>query len=220
MPREQKVSHLLVTCIKILVVNTTCVHIVALATSQSQFSTVYCNTDIFCFIVPAIRHKESNWAKFLMQDLKGAVCAPAHLFHRVGNSPPPPLPLILWHFHVRLQKSLLDCTLLVNFLSVIGLTHFDRIKKYFPMFLLGMQMELYLCHAQSANFNILKFQLCSTCKGRGVRTGLQIKSSRIYMFLALWLFPSRCIYGLLTKCEVDIGQVLSLYVYGMRRSGL
>ena len=40
------------------------------------------------------------------------------------------------------------------------------------------------------------------------------------MFLALWLFPSRCIYGLLTKCEVDIGQVLSLYVYGVRRSGL
>lgn len=30
----------------------------------------------------AIRHKESNWAKFLKQDLKGAVCAPAHLFHR------------------------------------------------------------------------------------------------------------------------------------------
>ncbi|KAJ7379363.1 Scm-like with four mbt domains [Desmophyllum pertusum] len=30
----------------------------------------------------AIRHKEPNWAKFLKQDLKGAVCAPAHLFHR------------------------------------------------------------------------------------------------------------------------------------------
>lgn len=30
----------------------------------------------------AIRHKESNWAKFLMQDLKNAVCAPEHLFHR------------------------------------------------------------------------------------------------------------------------------------------
>ncbi|XP_015761803.1 PREDICTED: scm-like with four MBT domains protein 2 [Acropora digitifera] len=33
----------------------------------------------------AIRHKESNWAKFLMQDLKTAVCAPDHLFHRVGT---------------------------------------------------------------------------------------------------------------------------------------
>lgn len=30
----------------------------------------------------AIRHKGSNWAKFLMQDLKNAVCAPDHLFHR------------------------------------------------------------------------------------------------------------------------------------------
>lgn len=30
----------------------------------------------------AIRHKESNWAKFLMHDLKNAVCAPEHLFHR------------------------------------------------------------------------------------------------------------------------------------------
>ncbi|KAL9959680.1 hypothetical protein ACROYT_G033023 [Oculina patagonica] len=33
----------------------------------------------------AIRHKESNWVKFLNQDLKGAVCAPAHLFHRRSN---------------------------------------------------------------------------------------------------------------------------------------
>ena len=37
-----------------------------------------------CYYI-AIRHKESNWAKFLKQDLEGAVCAPAHLFHRVGN---------------------------------------------------------------------------------------------------------------------------------------
>ena len=36
-------------------------------------------------VIPAIRHKESNWAKFLMQDLKNAVCAPEHLFHRVGT---------------------------------------------------------------------------------------------------------------------------------------
>lgn len=33
----------------------------------------------------AIRHKESNWAKFLMQDLKTAVCAPDHLFHRSSD---------------------------------------------------------------------------------------------------------------------------------------
>jgi len=46
-----------------------------------------------CTIVTAIRHKESNWAKFLKQDLKGAVCAPAHLFHRVGNQPKPAPPL-------------------------------------------------------------------------------------------------------------------------------
>ena len=37
------------------------------------------------FVILAIRHKESNWAKFLMQDLKNAVCAPEHLFHRVGT---------------------------------------------------------------------------------------------------------------------------------------
>lgn len=33
----------------------------------------------------AIRHKEPNWAKFLKQDLEGAVRAPAHLFHRRTN---------------------------------------------------------------------------------------------------------------------------------------
>ena len=36
-------------------------------------------------IVSAIRHKESNWAKFLMQDLKDAVFAPEHLFHKVSG---------------------------------------------------------------------------------------------------------------------------------------
>ena len=34
-----------------------------------------------------VNHNESNWAKFLTQDLEGAVCSPAHLFHRVGNQP-------------------------------------------------------------------------------------------------------------------------------------
>jgi len=76
------------------------------------------NTNIsFCIIVTAIRHKESNWAKFLMQDLKGAVCAPAHLFHRVGNSPPPLL--ILWHFHFHLQRSLVCCTLWLIFCHLL-----------------------------------------------------------------------------------------------------
>ena len=40
---------------------------------------------MYKYYYTAIRHKESNWAKFLKQDLEGAVCAPAHLFHRVGN---------------------------------------------------------------------------------------------------------------------------------------
>ena len=52
------------------------------------FSCVLVGPDLgvmsFSFVLPAIRHKESNWAKFLMHDLKNAVCAPEHLFHRVG----------------------------------------------------------------------------------------------------------------------------------------
>lgn len=46
----------------------------------------WCARNNHILIPPAaIRHKESNWAKFLKQDLEGAVCAPAHLFHRRSN---------------------------------------------------------------------------------------------------------------------------------------